>query len=236
MKNNRLFATAAALFISLGSFAQTAEEIVEKHVAALGSPDKIQSVKTIVTDLSLSIQGNEVPIKTQLIVGKSVRSESTIMGNAMVQVLDGTTSWMIRPAMMGGTGDPEDMPADQIKQLQGQLDPFGPLYNYKQKENKVELIGKEKVDKKDAFHLKITTKDGTTIDQYIDAATYMVVKSTVAANGQNVEVSYSDFKEVEGLKFPHTLEMSSPMGALAIITNKIKINPTIDEAVFKRPK
>ncbi len=236
MKKRRFLAAFTAILISTGAFAQTAEEIADKYVAALGSPDKLKEVKTVITDISLAIQGNEIPIKTFLVVGKAVRSETSIMGNSMIQVLDGSSAWMIRPAMMGGSGEPEDMPAEQLQQMQGQLDPFGPLYNWKEKENKLELIGKEKVGKKEAYRLKVTTKGGITMDQFIDASTFMILKTTVNAAGQSVEIGYDDYKEVAGIKIAHLLEMSSPMGAMSMITNKVKINDSIDESIFKRPK
>lgn len=236
MKTNRILAVAAAALISISSFAQSADEIVNKHFEAIGGKEKMGAVKTIVTDISLSIQGQEIPVKSHLVLGKSVRSESTIMGNAMIQVLDGPGGWMIRPAMMGGTGDPENLSPEVLKQLQGQLDPFGPLNNYQEKGNKVELIGKEKVDKKDVYHLKVTTKEGVVMDQYLDANTYMVAKTTVYVNGQGMDVLYSDYKNVDGIKIAHLTEMTGPMGAMAFITNKVKINTPVDESVFKRPK
>lgn len=236
MKMNKLFATVVAAFISVGSFAQTVDEIVDKHIAALGGADKLKSVTSIVAERSLSVQGMEIPTVSTLVVNKAVRTESTVMGNSMVQAFDGTSAWMIRPTMMGGTGEPEDMPADQLKQLKGQLDPFGPLFNYKEKGNKVELVGKEKVDKKDTYHLKVTTKDGEALDQYIDATTYLLTKTKASANGQDVEISFSDYKDVDGIKVAYAMDIVNQMGNLAFLTNKIKVNSTIDEAVFKKPK
>lgn len=236
MKMNKLFATAVAAFISVGSFAQTVDEIVDKHIAALGGADKLKTVNSIVAERSLSVQGMDIPTVSTLVVNKAVRTESTVMGNSMVQAYDGTSAWMIRPTMMGGTGEPEDMPADQLKQLKGQLDPFGPLYNYKEKGNKVELVGKEKVDKKDNYHLKVTTKDGDVLDQYIDATTYLLTKTKASANGQDVEINFSDYKDVEGIKIAYTMDIANQMGNLAFLTSKIKINSAIDDAVFKRPK
>jgi hypothetical protein len=236
MKMTKLFATAVAAFISVSSFAQTVDEIVDKHIAALGGADKLKSVNTLVAERSLSVQGMDIPTVSTLVVNKAIRSESTVMGNSMVQAFDGTSAWMIRPTMMGGTGEPEDMPADQLNQLKGQLDPFGPLFNYKDKGNKVELVGTEKVDKKDNYHLKVTTKSGDVIDQYIDAATYLLTKTKASANGQDVEISFSDYKDVEGIKIAYVMDISNQMGNLAFLTNKIKINGPVDEAVFKRPK
>lgn len=226
----------AAVFVSAASYAQTVDEIVDKHVAALGGLDKIKAVNTVVTERSLAVQGMEIPNKTTLVVGKSVRNESTVMGNTMVQVVDDAKGWMIRPTMMGGTGEPEDMPEDQVKQQLSSLDPFGGLVDYKGKGNKVELIGKETVDKKDVFHLKLTTKDGQVIEEYVDANSFLVNKIKVSMNGQDGEIELTDYKEVDGVKFPNTMEISNAqMGTMSFITSKIAVNTPVDPAIFKRP-
>lgn len=235
MKTNKLLVATLAALVSISSYAQTVDEIVEKHVAAMGGMDKLKGVNTIVIDRTLSVQNMEIPSKTTVVVGKAMRSESSIMGNSMVQVVDGTMGWMIRPAMMGGTGDPEDMPAEMVKQQVGQLDPFGPLVNYKEKGNKVELVGKEKVEKDDAYHLKVTTKDGQTMDEYIDANTYMLTKLKTTVNGQEGEIMFSDYKDYEGIKIANTMDMTSQMGSITMITNKVTVNAKVDDSVFKKP-
>lgn len=236
MRTNKLFIALVAACISTSSFAQTVDEIVEKHVAALGGLDKLKGVTTLVTDRSLAVQGMEIPTKTTLVVGKSLRSESTVMGNSMIQVIDDAKGWMIRPSMMGGTGEPEDMPADQIKQQESQLDPFGGLVDYKEKGNKVELVGKEKLDKKDVYHLKLTAKDGQVIDEFLDANTYLISKVKANMNGQDGEITFSDYKDYEGVKFAGSMDITNPqMGVMTFITNKVIINSKVDESVFKKP-
>jgi outer membrane lipoprotein-sorting protein len=235
MKTKVLLQAVAGALLSIASYAQTVDEIVEKHVAALGGLDKINAVNTIVMERSIAVQGMEIPSKTTLVVGKSVRSESTIMGNSMIQVLDDGKGWMIRPAMMGGTGEPEDMPADQVKQMVGQLDPFGGLVGYKEKGSVLELVGKEKVDKNDVYHLKLTTKDGQVIDEYLDATTYFVTKFKMSVNGQDSEITLSDYKPVEGVQFANTLDIASPQGMVNLTTSKVIVNGKVDEGIFKRP-
>ncbi|TLV03180.1 outer membrane lipoprotein-sorting protein [Dyadobacter luticola] len=236
MKTNKLFLAFAAVILSTAANAQTVDELVEKHVAALGGMDKIKAVNTMITERSLAVQGMEIPTKTILVVNKSVRTESTVMGNQMVQVVSDGKGWMIRPTMMGGTGEPEDMPADQLKQQLSSLDPFGGLVSYKEKGNQVELVGKEKMDKKDVYHLKVTDKGGQVIDEFMDANTYLISKVKVNMNGQDGEIELSDYKEIDGIKMPNNMDISNPqMGTLTFITSKTLINPTVDEAVFKRP-
>ena len=231
MKTNKLLVTTLAAFVSISSFAQTVDEIVDKHISAMGGMDKLKGVNTLVVERTIAVQSMEIPNKTTILAGKAVRTESSIMGNSMIQVVEGTTGWMIRPVMMQGTGEPEDMPAEMVKQQVGQMDPFGPLFNYKDKGNKVELVGKEKVDKADAYHLKVTTKDGQTMDEFIDANTFMLTKLKT----QEGEISFSDYKEVEGIKMANTMDMTSQMGSITMITNKVTVNGKVDESIFKRP-
>ncbi|MFN8348341.1 MAG: outer membrane lipoprotein-sorting protein [Spirosomataceae bacterium] len=235
MKTNKLAIATLAAFVSISTYAQTVDEIVDKHVAAIGGMDKLKGVNTLVIERTLAVQNMEIPNKTTILIGKALRTESSIMGNSMIQVVDGNTGWMIRPVMMQGTGEPEDMPEELVKQQVGQLDPFGGLVNYKDKGNKVELVGKEKLDKDEVYHLKVTTKDGQVSDQYIDANTYMLTKLKATMQGQEGEISFSDYKDVEGIKFANTMDMSSPMGALTFVTNKVTINSKVDDSIFKKP-
>ncbi|WP_149239589.1 outer membrane lipoprotein-sorting protein [Dyadobacter sp. 32] len=235
MRTNRFLLTIAAGFMTMAAYAQTVDEIVDKHVAALGGIDKIKAITTIVADRSLAVNGMDIPTKTVLVVGKSVRNESTAMGNTMLQVLDGDKGWMVRPVQFGGTGEPEDLPVDQLKQLAGSLDPFGGLVNYKEKGSAVELVGKEKVDKKDVFHLKLTSKEGLVVDQFVDANTYLINKTKVAIAGQEGQIDFSDYKEVEGVKMPYTMDIANSQMSMSFITNKLTVNSQVDEAIFKRP-
>jgi hypothetical protein len=236
MKMKFLWLLAAIATFSLNNaYGQTIDEIVAKHIEALGGAEKLKTVNTVVSERTLSAQGMEIPTKSVIVVGKSMRSESTVMGNSMVQVVHGEKGWKIMPSMLGGSGEPEDMSAEEIKPLFGQLDPFGALYNYQEKGNKLELLGKEKVDKKDMFHFKITTKEGLTMDEYLDASTYLVYKVSSNIGGQEGELVFSGYEEVEGIKMPNTIDISGPMGAFTMITNKTVINGPVDEQIFAKP-
>jgi hypothetical protein len=233
MKRIQWLAASVALLVSLTASAQTVDEIMTKHIEALGGADKLKSIKSITMENSIAVQGMDIPNTTTILIGKGMRNETNVMGNSMVQAMDGTTGWMIRPAMMGGTGEPEDMPAEMTKGMGSQLNPFAEVLDYKTNGSQIELVGKEKLDKKDVYHLKVT-KDGKTSDQYIDATTYMVTKvKTTNEAGEN-EILMSDYKAVDGVKFPHTREINGQQ-SIVMTTNKIVLNGPVDESIFKRP-
>lgn len=234
MKIKLLYLLAIATLSVAYVNGQTIDEIVTKHVEAMGGAEKLKTVNTILTERVVAVQGMEIPSKSVIVVGKSMRSESNVMGNAMVQVVNGEKGWKIMPSVMGGTGEPEDMSAEEIRPLLGQLDPFGALYNYQEKGNKVELLGKEKVDKKDMFHFKITA-NGIVMDEYLDASTYLVYKVTTSVNGQEGELVFSGYEVIDGIKMANTIDFTGPMGTFTMVTNKTVINGTVDEQIFAKP-
>ena len=242
MKKSFLLAAAGSLLLTLTAQAQTADDIVNNYINARGGADKIKAIKTLVTENSLSVQGMDIPMKQTISAGKGYRMEMSVMGNDMVQVINENGGWAIRPTMMGGTGEAEDMPLEEMKGMSAQLDPGGPLFNYKEKNEKLTLVGKEKLSGKDVYHLRTTAGADTTntTDYYLDATSGLLSKQVISrkVQGQDikVETSYSDYKDVNGVKFAHTIETENPMsGPLTITTSKVTVNGPVDDKVFQKP-
>ena len=241
MKLTKIIASAfIVMALATASFAQTADEIVAKHIEATGGADKWKALKGVEKKNKFNVQGMDIEMKMVIVAGKSLRSDIAVMGQEIIAVVDGETGWAQRPAMMGGTGEPEDMPGAEIKETLKQTDLGGSLLNYKEKGSTLELVGKEKLDGADVYHLKLTEKNGEVTNMFLSTSTYYTLKTSgkrkVQGQEVDVDVTYSNFKQVDGITFPHTTEVPSPMGGtMTMETESIKLNPTIDEAIFKKP-
>lgn len=241
MKITKIIASAFIFLVtSVASFAQTADEIVAKHVEAMGGSDKWKAVKAMEMNNKFTVQGMDIASKTVIVSGKSLRTDISVMGQEIISAIDGETGWAQQPAMMGGTGEPEDMPGAMIKESRKQVYLGGSLMNYKENGSTIELVGKEKLEGIDVYHLKLTEKAGDVTNLFISTSNYYVLKSAGKRNIQgkeiDAEVNFSNFKQVEGLTFPYTMETASPMGGMMTIeTDSIKLNPKIDESIFKKP-
>lgn len=241
MKLTKFVASAfIVMATSAASFAQTADEIVAKHIEAMGGAEKWKAVKSMQMNNKFSVQGMDIESKTTIVAGKSLRTDVSVMGQDIITAVDGEAGWMQRPAMMGGTGEPEDMPGALVKETLKQTNLGGSLLNYKEKGSTIELVGKEKLDGADVYHLKLTEKNGEITNLFVSASTYYTLKSAGKRNvqGQDIdaEVNFSNFKQIDGLTFPFSMETPSPMGGtMTIETDSIKLNPTIDETIFKKP-
>lgn len=241
MKLTKIFASAFILLAtSAASFAQTANEIVAKHIEAMGGADKWKAVKAMEMNNKFTVQGMDIASKTVIVSGKSLRTDISVMGQEIISAIDGETGWAQQPAMMGGTGEPEDMPGAMIKESRKQVYLGGSLMNYKENGSTIELVGKEKLEGVDVYHLKLTEKVGDITNLFVSTSNYYVLKSAGKRNIQgkevDAEVNFSNFKQIEGLTFPYTMETASPMGGMMTIeTDSIKLNPKVDESIFKKP-
>lgn len=220
--------------------AQTADDIINKHLQARGGKDKIKAVQSErMTGKMTMGQGMEAPVIMELSRPNKLRMEFTIQGMTGVQAYDGKAGWSVMPFM--GKTDPEAMSADEIKQTEDQADIDGPLVDYKEKGHQVELIGKEDVEGTPAYKLKVTKKNGDIVNLFVDADQYMLIKESgkVTIRGQEIEseTTFGDFKPVDGVIYPFSIESKAkgaPAG-MAITVSKIEVNPTLDASRFAMP-
>jgi outer membrane lipoprotein-sorting protein len=223
-----------------GLLAQTADEIIAKNIQARGGKEKLKSVKSIKTTATLAMgPGMEAPGTLIQKRPMMARLEFTIQGLTAVQGYDGKNAWQIMPFM--GKKDPELMSADEAKEMEETADLDGPLMDYKDKGNQVELLGKEKVEGTDAYKLKVTLKNGDIQTVYIDADSFLSIKEetkrTVRGTDRDVESSIGDYKEVDGIVFPFAVESGIKGGTekQKITISKIELNVPVDDSIFKMP-
>lgn len=240
MRSLRVVLMAASVLSVFSLRAQTADEIINKHIEALGGKDKLAAIKTVYTEYDLEVMGQQVAGATWLVNGKAYKNEVSFGGQKIIQCVTDQGGWAINPMM--GQSAAEAMPEDQLKAGKGQLDAGGPLFNYAAKGNTVELVGKEAVGAAQAFKLKLKTKDSVESLFWIDPATYYIIKSSVktTAQGTDIEttVSFSNYKKTDyGFVMPTTTEISMSQGLVLNITSKkTEINKDIDMKLFEMPK
>ena len=239
MLRKRLLIIAIILLVAPAVLAQTVDDIIAKHIEAMGGKDKIDAVKTIkMTGTMLIQEGLTAPISMLVKVPDQVRMEFTVQGLTAVQAYDGKSGWNVMP--FTGKKDPEAMSADDTKELEDQAD-IWPLVDYKAKGNQVELLGKDKVEGTDAYKLKLTRKSGDISTVYLDADNYIEIKDEekrmVRGTEREIETSLADYREVNGIMFPFAVE-SSQKGSpekQKLTIDKVEFNVPVDEATFKMP-
>jgi hypothetical protein len=237
----KLSLSVCALLVAASAFAQTADEIIDKHIKAMGGMDKIKAVQTVVATGKMKMGPMELPFTLTKARPESMRMDFTVQGMTGSQAFDGTTGWSVMPFM--GKKDPEKMSDDMLKDMKDEADFDGSLVDYKKKGNTVEYLGKVDVEGSPAYKLKITTKQGIETTEYIDADSYLVIKTEGKRKVQGQEIEsesiIGDYKDVGGLMYPHSIQ-NHPKGSQgpgqSITIEKYEINGKVDAAVFKMPE
>jgi outer membrane lipoprotein-sorting protein len=236
-----LIALAAALALTAPAAAQTVDEIIAKNIEAHGGAEKMKAAESLRMTGKMALgQGIEAPVVMEQKRPASFRMELTVQGMTFVQAYDGKGGWKVNP--FEGKKDPEPLGEDELKDAAEQADFDGPLVDYKEKGNKVELVGKEKVEGSDAYKLKVTLKNGDVRYFYLDADSYLEVKaeSKRMIRGSEVESEtvYGDYKDVNGYVLAHSVEFGAKgsQQRQKVTVEKVDFNPTLDDARFKMPE
>jgi hypothetical protein len=234
MKKIKFLLLGTVLMYTYALHAQTVDEIINKHIEALGGKEKLSQVKSLYTESSVEVMGNAAPAKEYLVEGKGFKSESEFNGMKIINCYTDKSGWSLNP--FTGSNDPQAMPDDLYKAGKNQIFIGGSLTDYAAKGNKVEFIGKEGKN----YKLKVTS-GGIETFYFIDAETNLVIKTTQKADfgGQPVEivVSFSDYKKTDfGIMVPYTKGTDFGGFALEAKVTKVEVNKEIDPKTFEMSK
>jgi outer membrane lipoprotein-sorting protein len=221
--------------------AQSVDEIIAKYVVARGGENKIKAINSerLVGRISLNL-GGDGPLTLQLQRPNKIRQEFQLNNQRFVRVSNGTEGWSISP--MVANGDAQSLSQNELQDLRLTNDIEGPLLGYQSKGNKIELVGRDKVQQKDAFKLKVMLASGKVRYDYIDAESFLEVKQELTIMSQGREfatvATFHNFRNVGGVIFPFQIETEVPAAGVKqkITFDTIQINPSLDAAIFEKLK
>lgn len=241
-----LFVAMALLGWSHQAAAQTVDEVIEKHLAAIGGRAalaKLQSRQMVGTiTLSLPTGGevtgsvealNAVPNKARTLI----KLDLTALGAGPMQIdqrFDGTSGYVL-DSMQGD----RPITGSQLDNMKSAAFP-SPFLDYQQRGASVELKGKTKVGERDAYELAVKPASGSATRQFVDAETYLPLRMVVGVEVPGMGVldqttDFADQRDVDGVKIPFLLKSSSAAQSFTIVITKVDHNVTVDEKLFVKP-
>ena len=245
-----------ALILSLSTLAstsgsavtQTADEVIEKHIAALGGRAALGKLtsrratgKVTITTQAGDISGpieisSKAPNKTRALMKIDMSPIGLTDTMTLEQKFDGTAGWLLN-SLQGDT----PITGNQLDNMKNATFP-SPLLNYKAAGITVELLPRATVAGKELILLRVAPKTGSVVTMYLDPATFLVVRTTSKVNTADVgeldQLSEaSDYRDVSGIKVPFVVVNSNSLQKIVINIDKVEHNVTLDDAIFsaKRP-
>jgi len=245
MKVTRFALVAVVLAWAPIVSAQTVDEVIEKSVTAMGGRAAMEKIKTrsMTGTLALSTPAGDIPgtVEVQNAAPNKMRlvikADLSAFGAGQLlidQRFDGTNGFMIN-SMQGD----QPITGDQLESMKANSFPHLFL-DYKAKGVKATLTGKEKVGERDAFVVVLEPSTGPPIRQFIDAESFLPVRSMAKISTPQTGVleqtaDASDFREVDGVKVPFSLRLTSSMQSVSMTFTKCENNVAIDDKLFSKP-
>jgi hypothetical protein len=224
----------------LSASAQTADEIVARHIQARGGYDRIKAIQTLQITRTVVTQFNELQVVILKKRPHFFRVEQIAPGQPPTfRAVTLTAAWDLAG---GRLTNRTPQAAAEARDLDGDFD--GPLIDWKEKGHAIVLAGRESLPGSDAFKIQVTTKNGTARMFYIDASTYLVRRVTGVMHlpgdrKANVETDILGHREAGGVKFPADLQEdrtgAGPVQTTVTYTTAIEVNVPIDDALFAPP-
>lgn len=210
----------------------SADELLKNYVTAVTqttSPKqlakKLKAVKSVQQKLDITMSQAPFPMQSTMLWtapnGEGMKLEA---GGMMLQktYFDGKIGFETN--MQTGKSD---LTAEEIAAKNKSVGLF-PEINYATSGMKYELLGIENQNGTDMYVLKLNDGETETLE-YFNTTTYLKIKSYKMSKGPDGEpqestTTYGDYKEVNGLLFPHKLVISFGEVALNGVVKEILIN------------
>jgi outer membrane lipoprotein-sorting protein len=219
----------------------TAEQIVEKNVAARGGLEAWRKIQTMVWIGHMESEHAPAPGMQFTLEQKrpnKTRFELRGPGEKNVRMFDGTQGWKLGPAHEGQPGVRPYTP-QELKFAQDTQGIDGPLIDYQAKGNTVTLEGTEQIEGQKAYRLNVRLASGESHHVWIDAQNFLDIKvdrriESPSGTVGTVAVFYRHFKTVEGLQIPSVIETGVGSGRQPdrMVIERVALNARLNDREF----
>jgi len=253
MKSSELFrpvALATLLAVSAGMFGPTShaqgddmtvEALMQKVLDARGGAKLWGEVRTLKVDGIWTAFSEDMPLTILRMRPDLYRFEHLVLGSPAVLAYDGERAW-VQGAMFGAPTGQEI--ADDWKRNVIEEAPFvSKLLDHAAGDAKIELVGRERVEGREVYVLRVEPKERPPETWHVDGETFLETKRVSTTfdffSGPGIQLEmetyYMDYRDVAGVKIPHREERHFGTRYNVIDASSIEVNPDIDAAVFRMP-
>ncbi|SDS25382.1 pitrilysin family protein [Gramella sp. MAR_2010_147] len=200
----------------------TTEAVFSKYIDAIGGKEAVNNVESVVMLAQAEVQGMKLDLEMKRTMEGKLSQSISMGGNVMnKQVFDGETGFVM------AQGQKMPYNEEQIETAKTDANPFPEL-----SVGDAKVTGLEKVNGEDAYVVEIDDNN----KNFYSVKTGLKVQSikTVSQAGQTMTIptGYSDYQEVEGVKFPFTISQSMGPQSFEFKVSEILVNEGISEEDF----
>lgn len=207
----------------------TADQVIRNYVEAVGGADKLAAVKDRTVKMSGSMQGMNVNVTLYQKYPNKLHQEVDAGVFKQKTVFDGEKGYV--EAM----GQKQELQGDQLESLKNEA--LDAVLDYSKYGITPELTGMENINGKDAYRVVLTSAGGKKTTQYYDPDTWLLIRSvstiSTPQGSFTQTMDMSDYKEVDGVKYPFKYIQSFGPQSIELNVNTIEINTGLPDSLFE---
>ncbi len=225
--NGEPYTPSAAASIPAGV---NAEKVIANYLNAIGGAKNAEAVKTLKMTFGGSAMGMDLTFTITRKEGNKGLRDLGANGQSFTKVVSNGKEVSITSM---GQKPPIDA---KIAELQIFDESIFKELDYTKLGVKATLTGLEKIDSKNAYAIEYTMPQGEKMTEYYDQETGLKLQTLQKVKGPQGEISvvvkYEDYKEVNGIKFPHILLQNQGPLNIKFTASKIEVNPALEDSLF----
>jgi hypothetical protein len=214
--------------------AQDARRVVEQYVKAAGGAKAVSGIRT------LSLQGTvagsgDVAAGTFTLETKLPNRYylELISGEKrLIEAYNGKSAWCeTEPGQPRTLLGPDAAEVEATAQIMNTR-----LVDLKKNKLTVTYVAAATVRGKAADQVEVATASGVKRQQFFDSHTHLLAEETTVGAGTAQEIYYDDYRAVNGIQIPHTLELHRGADIYRIEIREAVVNVQVAERAFDFPR
>jgi len=210
----------------------SADQILDKYLAAVGGADALHKVRTRVQKGTVDAMGQQYPIEIYSEAPEKRLSISHPSFGESVTAFNGQAGWLTTPRGVHSMNSAEQ----QSARIDAQI--YLPA-RLRELYQEFKVLAGETIESHSTF--LVTAKGVSTppLRMFFDKQTGLLlrmIRYTETPLGRNpLQVDYADYRDAGGLKLPYQWTLTRTNGSFTIRINSIQQNVPIDEKLFVTP-
>lgn len=215
-----------------------AHALIDKLIKATGGEEALKKIETrvVVAEMAMPAQGLAIKMKIAQKAPNKVFVEQSVPGVMEAkQGFDGEKGWT--EDSLQGFRELEGAELEQIKResnIRREL-------SLKEDYPGMKVLPDEEIDGKKMHVIEATSKDDRKETWYIDAESGLLAKMqqkvSLGPQGEiDATILLKDYKEIDGIQIPMTMEMKNPAFSAVVKNTSVKHNVELDDKIFEAPE
>jgi len=210
----------------------SADQILDKYLAAVGGADALKRIKTRVQKGELETSGMKFPIEVYSEAPDKRISISHPQGGTSVTAFNGEAGWL---TMRNGV---HMMTAAEREAARIDAELYFPA-RVRELYKKFRVMPGEPIDGHATYVVAAKDANRPSLRLYFDQESGLLVRQMRFAQtplGKNpTQIDYADYRAADGVKIPYQWTLTRPNGSFTIKVDQVRQNVPIDEKLFVPP-